>query len=412
MAKSFTQAQWNRIFSRLDANPNDYWLPARRAGSIVLASFNIRKFGAFADNKGKQKRSHGAWKLLTTFCGQCDLIAIQEVLDSLESLRLLRDRLPGYKIVVSDIAGGVPGRGGSRERLAFLYNSQRVTHTELSSDISFERTAIFNQLYKHQEAFTKAYNTRTAELAEWERKAKKKKQQGKRAPRKPPFVLPEFVQFIRTPHLASFEVPAADDAKPYEIICANAHLMYGDKSKQKKEREREFKALISWLLLRAREKDKNYVGNMILFGDLNLDFKKRDIRRRAIEKFIISLNSDATKLRPATKVNFPFLDDHPNQGVIRTNARRSQTYDQIALFGADDRFPPPQMNIHAGEGSRDDFNFGMFDFVQLFADAVPQMHLPRGKIDYSLFEYDVSDHMPIWIRLPIPHMGQVEFRWR
>lgn len=346
------------------------------------------------------------------FCKQCDFIAIQEVLDSLESLRFLRDQLPGYKIVVSDIAGGVPGNRGSRERLAYLYNPKCVLHTELSSDISYERTAIFQQLYDNREAFAKGFDVRTAELAEWKKKKKKKKQQGKRAPPKPPFVLPEFVQFIRTPHLASFQVPASDDSEPYEFVCANAHLMYGSKSKQKDEREREFKALIRWLILRAREKDKNYVGNMVLFGDLNLDFEKRDVRRRAIDKFIMSLNASPTKLRPATKVNFPFLNDHPDQSVIRTNARRSQTYDQIALFGEDTRLPPPQMNISAGAGGRDDYNYGMFDFVQLFIDAVPQLQLPRKKIDCRLFEYDVSDHMPIWIRLPIPHKGQVEFRWR
>ena len=76
-------------------------------------------------------------------CRQCDFLAIQEVQDSLESLRHLRDRLgPKYSLVVSDIAGGVPGRSYMRERLAFLFNTRRIIHTELASDITFERSAI------------------------------------------------------------------------------------------------------------------------------------------------------------------------------------------------------------------------------------------------------------------------------
>lgn len=412
MAKSFSDSQWERVFATLVANPDRYRLPKRHGRSVVFASFNIRKLGELADRKGKRKRSDGAWKLLSTFCERCDFVAIQEVLDPLESLRHLRDRLPGYRVVVSDIAGGVPGRRGSRERLAFLYNPKRVTHTELSSDISFERTAVFDQLYTHRDAFARAFDARAQELKAWEKKVEERRRQGKRTPPKPPFVLPEFVQFIRTPHLASFEVPALDDAPPYELICVNAHLLYGDQRRQKEEREREFKALVAWLIDRARERDRNYVGSMALFGDLNLDFEKTDVRRKAIDKFIKSLNSNPTKLKPGTKVNFPFLDAHPIQGLIRSNARKSQTYDQIALFGADDRFPPPQLNAKAGMGGINGFDYGVFDFVELFVDAIPELTLSRGRIDYSPFEHDVSDHMPIWVRLPIPHRGQARFRWR
>ncbi|MGI9385121.1 MAG: hypothetical protein ACR2PO_18365 [Methyloligellaceae bacterium] len=382
----------------------------------MFASFNIRKFGALADGNGNLKRSDGAWDLLTAFCERCDLVAIQEVLDRLDSLRHLRDRLgSAYALVVSDIAGGLPGRKGNKERLAFLYNTRRLKRTELSSDIVFERTAVFDQLFEHWPDFEGAFESRRQALQAWQAKAESNRRQGKKPPRKPPFVLPHFVQFIRSPHLASFEVEGRGGAAPYEFICINAHLLYGDKHKQKDEREREFKALIGWLIDRARETDRNYVSNMILFGDLNLDFKRVDIRRSAIEKFIKSLNSDPAKLRNAAKVNFPFLDAHPSSAsgrVFRTNARKDQTYDQIAIFAHDKRLPPPHRNTHAGKAGPNSYDYGMFDFVQLFLDAVPALTRPNGKIDYGPFEYDVSDHMPIWIRLPIPHTNQPTFRWR
>ncbi len=411
----FTQAQWTAIFQRLNASstsPQDYGIPKRRTQSVVLASWNIRKFGALTNSRGEASRTDGAWQLIEQFCRQCDLIAVQEVMDSLESLRHLRDRLgQDYRMVVSDIAGGVPGRSGARERLAFLINTRRIEHTELASDITFERSAIFAELYDHREQFEDAFDTRRTDLEAWDTKNAARKAQGKRKLPKPPFVLPRFVQFIRSPHTASFSVKPRGQAAPYEFSAVNAHLMYGDKSKQKHERELEFKALLAWLLDRARERDKNYAPNLMLLGDLNLDFEKTDIRRAAIEKFIVDINSKQLKGVPA-KTNFPFLDQHPAQpGVFRSNARRNQTYDQIALFATDRRLPPPQLNGQAGTLGANGYDYGMFDFVQLFFDAHPAIAARPSRSRYKEFEYDVSDHMPIWIRLPIPHDNQAEHAW-
>lgn len=92
----------------------------------------------------------------------------------------------------------------------------------------------------------------------------------------------------------------------------------------------EFKALLDWLLSRARELDRVYQPNIFLFGDLNLDFAKEDIRRKAVVEFIKSVNSRGRSGK--AKINMPFLDAHPDQEekVFLTNARRDQTYDQIA----------------------------------------------------------------------------------
>ena len=92
----------------------------------------------------------------------------------------------------------------------------------------------------------------------------------------------------------------------------NAHLLYGDKDKQKDERELEFKALLAWLIDRARERGRTY---------------------------------------------------------------------------------------------------GMFDFVRLFFETFPSLETLPKRSRYSKFEHDVSDHMPIWIRLPRPYIGQPEFTW-
>lgn len=436
MPQSFSVAEWKKIHTRLDADPDRYGLPERRNKSLIFATFNIREFGAHLDRKGKQRRSEGAWTLLARFVAQCDLVAIQEVLYDLSSLSELLRRLgKDFDVVVSDIAGGTPDDNAQGERLAFVYNTKRVRRTGLASDISFGRSQIFDQLYKFRDEFEAAFDQRAADLkefedkqAEWKVKADAAKAQGKRAPsrpKKPPFLLPEFIEFIRAPHVVSFEATGTGDAAPYAFIATNAHLLYGDASKQRDEREREFKALLAWLIARARlqadEDATAYAENIVMFGDFNLDFEKVDVRRKAIEQFIVDLNGKQLKGKRAAKVNFPFIDDHPVLGTIRSNARRDQTYDQIALFAHDHRLPPPQQNDAAGQGGKDGYDYGLFDFVKLFFESVTGNvvagngidALPKAKVTPLVrkFEWDVSDHMPIWIRLPRPHAGQEEFVW-
>jgi len=282
----------------------------------------------------------------------------------------------------------------------------------MAADISFERSEIFRNLFDNRAEFASAFSTREADLVKWEEKNVNRRAEGKKKLSKPPFVLPRFVQFIRTPHLASFQTRGHGDVEPYRFVAVNAHLLYGDKRKQREERWMEFKALLDWLLSRARDLDRVHEPNLFLFGDLNLDLEQVDVRRRAVEEFLTSINErDVTG--PA-KINLPFLDAHPtmNEQVFRTNARKNQTYDQIGLIARDKRLPPPHKNDEAGQLGVNGYDFGMFDFVQLFLDAVPEATKANGKPDYRLFEYDVSDHMPIWFRLPKPATGLPRYRWR
>jgi hypothetical protein len=159
---------------------------------------------------------------------------------------------------------------------------------------------------------------------------------------------------------------------------------------------------------------------MVLFGDLNLDFEAVDQRRAKIEAHIKA--QDQALKGKSGAVYFPFIDAHPaihapalsgasvNDGVIRTNARADQTYDHIAFFGHDKRLPNHEHTASAGRNP-DGFNYGVFNFVDLFAEAlhgVPLFGLTtdQKKALFAKFDHDVSDHMPIWVRLPRPYPGQ------
>jgi hypothetical protein len=53
-------------------------------------------------------------------------------------------------------------------------------------------------------------------------------------------------------------------------------------------------------------------------------------------------------------------------------------------------------------------NYGVFNFVRLFDDALnirkklADMTDDEREAFFSRFEHKVSDHMPIWLRLPLP----------
>jgi len=414
MAKRFSSAEWKKINSLLASNASDFGLPERRSKSVVLASFNIRKLGK-VKNKSVQ-----AWQFLKVFCDRCDLIAVQEVQDDLSGLNHLRDLLgkkgsqPKYGMTASDITGWSPSSQSSMvERLAFLYRKGRVERTEVSSDLTFDRSEVLNSIYADRAVLWKDLENRVADLAAWDQKNEGKSRKSK----KPPFVLSNFLTFIRTPLCTSFRIPGVKGSVAYEFLAVNAHLLYGDKRKQKLERQLEFYALLMWLTERAKEVDKLYHKNLILMGDLNLDFKKVDERRTEIENEIKSLNGGALRSPNAATVNFPFFNVHKKApidketgepGVFRSTARLGETYDQIALFSHDVRLPSPEANANAG-AMKDSFDYGVFNFSDLFSQALhgkPYLALSKAqkKNLIAKYEHDVSDHLPIWIRLPRPEI--------
>lgn len=184
----------------------------------------------------------------------------------------------------------------------------------------------------------------------------------------------------------------------------NAHLLYGA---HPEERRLEFYALMSWLVDRARHLRKMYHPNMLLLADCNLDFRNPDRERPVIDGYIKSLNKSKLRARTAAKLNFPFLDIHPDQTeVFRTNARLGETYDQIGLVLTDKRLPDHRQNERAGS-ERDGYDYGVFNFTEMFAEALHGVRFRElGKRDQRAlvrkYEYDVSDHLPIWLRLTKP----------
>ncbi len=390
--KKFSKADWKKIMKLADSSAEKFGLPESRSKSVTIGTFNIRKLGTV---KG---RSPEAWDFLQRICERFDLLAVQEVMSSLAGIRELKRRLgPQYGLVISDTTGVFPGARGNAERLAFLFNWTRIGRTELASDITYDRSKVLKTLGEATRAHDKS-------LRAWGKDVAAAAREGDPSPAMPKFTPPLFLTFIRQPHCASFKIPGRGSAKPYEFLVVNAHLLYGD---DPKERKAEFDALIEWLTIRAKQRTKLYHQNLLMMGDCNLEFKKVDVKRKEVDAFLKSLNKKSLKSKKAAKANFPLLTPHPKWKTLRTNARLHQTYDQIALFSHDPRLPTYKKNKTAGQEGPDGYNYGVFNFTDLFATAL------HGKKYSSLTgaqktaiieraEHDVSDHMPAWFRLPVP----------
>ena len=386
MAKQFTSADWKLIRARLDEDPQRYGLPRREYGSVLLGSFNIRKLGS------SRSRNTDTWEFLTDVCRSFDLLAVQEIMDDLSGLRRLMSLLgPEFSMVVSDQTGVFPGEPGVGERLGFVYRWNTVERMEVASDVTYDRSKVIDSIASDYNSFTNVMTPYARQLADYEA--------GRRR-RKPRLNLPVFLSFIRQPFCVAFRIAGHPGTRPYEIMAVNAHLYFGNYIS---DRRQEFNALADWLLSRLKTNSRAYYPNFILMGDLNLDYDNPARDRTRIEERIKSLNGELD----GANVNFPFLDVHPERReVFRTNARMSETFDQIGLFNRDLRLPTYMDNATMGADLRGP-DYGVFEFANLFSEAIlgrPYQDLsPAERSDFTArFEHKVSDHMPLWVRLPLP----------
>jgi endonuclease/exonuclease/phosphatase family metal-dependent hydrolase len=363
-------------------------------GSVVLASFNIRKLG------NVKNRTEKTWSFLAHVCSHFDILAVQEVLDDLSGVRRLVAEIgPDFGVIGSDITGAFPGEPGLSERLGFMFRRSMIKRAPIVSDITYDRSKVLETLAGHKDQIEEAitpYSDYLQAVKEWEAGG-----EAGPKPQKPKVKLPVFLSFIRQPFCVGFEIVGHPGTQPYQIMAVNAHLYYGDFLS---DRRQEFDALMEWIMARVKQKDRAYYPNFVLLGDLNLDFDNPRTDRARIEKHIKTFNDEMSE---GANVNFPFLDVHPGQDeVFRTNARMSQTFDHIGLFSRDPRLPTFRDNEKMGQNPPGP-DYGMFNFVELFSQALHDQ--PFGKLSsdeqqalFKRFEHNVSDHMPIWLRLPLP----------
>lgn len=207
-------------------------IPARTANqTLLLATWNLREFGA-----GKAgPRSREALYYIAEIISRFDLVAVQEIRESLGEFEQLRDILGSrWQCLYTDVS---LGRQGNNERAAFLYDSSKVRFCGLAGELVLDERNLIDQS-----------------------------------------------QFARTPYVCQFQVGWASFS-----LCT-VHIYYGDSKADNPRRVAEIGKLSK--LLGELTKPKNFkrwgetqvrpASNVILLGDFNI-FANSDKTMKALE---------------------------------------------------------------------------------------------------------------------------------
>ncbi|XAS69918.1 endonuclease/exonuclease/phosphatase family protein (plasmid) [Micrococcaceae bacterium Sec5.7] len=192
-------------------------IPPRTVSNLLVGTWNIRALGDLtpkwvAKPRDTPKRDWHALACLAEVISRFDIVAVQESRRNPKALKHLLATLgPQWQVIISDVTEGSAGNG---ERLAFLYDSERVQPSGLVGEIVL-----------------------------------------------PPIGDDPARQFARTPYTASFTRAGV------EFTLASVHVLWG---KSPTERLPEITAFAQWMREWAvRPNDWN--SNFIVLGDFNLD---------------------------------------------------------------------------------------------------------------------------------------------
>jgi endonuclease/exonuclease/phosphatase family metal-dependent hydrolase len=227
-----TAVEVQRLREYRDTEPGRQ-IPVKANNRLLIGTWNIA-------NLGQQKRRDKDYRILAEIIGWFDIVAVQETKDDLSGLRAIRDHLPNsWEILVSD-------KGGNDERMAFLYDANKVAQLEKVGEI-----AVPPKDHKHI---------------------------------KLPGITRKFNGFDRNPYLCAFV------AGSFQFLLVNVHLFYGSAAKADVDRRAlEAYAVARWSDLRTKDKDA-YVTDIIPLGDFNLPAVKPGdpiysaLRRRGLER--------------------------------------------------------------------------------------------------------------------------------
>lgn len=323
--------------------------PKNVRDSILLATWNIREF----DSEKYGARCLESFYYIAEIIDHFDLIAIQEVRGDLSALQKLMSILGSWwKYVVTDVTLGA---SGNDERLAFLFDTRKVTFNGLAGELVLPRK---------DEATT--------------------------------------VQFARTPFICGFK------AGWTEFCICTVHIYYGKSVALDPRRVQEIKDLASTLADIAEGKPRKLRSsvssrdqrkltprqNLIVLGDFNI-FNRKDATYEALVQQGFEIPA---ALRPVEVAGGKAkLKDGSNLDL-------SKHYDQIAFIAQPDRF---EFQNRAGI-----FNFqkSVFDKGQYerYADLVDAYVKDSGKKPKDMMRlyndwrtYQMSDHLLMWAEIKI-----------
>lgn len=319
----------------------------RNDGNLLLATWNIRDFDS---NKFKfGPRLPETFYYLAEIVSCFDLVAVQEVDRDLAPLdRLMRILGHEWDYIVTDTT---EGRGGNNERMAFLYNKEKVWFRKIAGEVVLPD----GQLVVSPKKVKVDGESVETEAGQ---------------------------QFARSPFLVAFQ------AGWFRFSLCTVHIYYGKESgPQLRRRIDEIKRLVKFFADRQdvasrQEKDRRGdVENYVLLGDFNVVSPEHETMAALQGKgFVVPEPIDGDKVR--------------RKGM--------HFYDQIAVRVKDPRF-------EVGSGGIVDIFEDVFrdEDLETYKQYMPEKDPEDGQFAARTAEslyrkwrtWQMSDHSPLWIEV-------------
>ena len=179
-------------------------IPKKTAeGTLLLATWNIRQF--------TNNRRPESYMYIAEILSRFDLVAIQEVKEDMKGLEEVMKILgKNWDFIATDVTEGKPGNG---ERIAFLYDTNKVSFKNIAGEIVLPDDELINGM-----------------------------------------------QFARTPFCVAFQ------SGWFKFYLTTVHIVYGSKKEDLEKRQDEIKVIGNFLSNRAINVEASY----IILGDFNI----------------------------------------------------------------------------------------------------------------------------------------------
>lgn len=372
-----TLAGLKRLRKQLDDE-----LPTRTVtDTLLLGTWNLRNFddNRFFHGRRTQEDFYYIAEVLSRF----DVIAVQEICEDLDPLDKVMDILGrNYRYIISDLT---EGSGGNKERLAFVYDQDKVNFRGVTGELVLPDNM---------------------QIIDGE---------GDDAKRR---------QFSRTPFMCAFQ------SGWFKFVFTTVHIYFGSDSGPKyKRRVKEIKSVAKFLSKRAdRDVNKKDLGSHILVGDFNIKFEGSDgdeaLTGEGFEVFRNrkGSNKDQTKFydqisfkSKKNRVRLAKDDSHDVLQFFDTiyRPRDFDTYRDLLLETVQDKLKRFEREKKSAEGrlaraTTDKSKDNAEKDIQTKVDQIKKWTaMLSDNVElkkYYLKEwrtFRVSDHLPLWVELQI-----------
>ena len=317
-------------------------IPGKTADkTLLLATWNIRQF---TNNRQKESYLYIA-EILSRF----DLIAIQEVKEDMKGLQeVMRILGKNWAFIATDVSSEEDG--GNHERIAFLYDTNKVSFKNVAGEIVLPHTELIQGM-----------------------------------------------QFARTPFCVSFQ------AGWFKFNLATVHIVYGNSDEDLNRREAEIGAIGRFLDARAKSEKASY----IILGDFNIP-KVGDRFMNALEGSGFTIPEEiknhptnfGSEVRHYDQIAFDLqleddiqvYDEHFASGAFdfTESVYRDKDYEEYIPYMKKDVYVPNPDK----PGKRK-----KIQVERLGEEALSYFHKT-----YRITQ--MSDHMPLWLELQVDFSNQ------